>query len=267
MAASRTAVWVTSFGGSVDRIAPATNTVSKRYQIGGSPCGIGIDGRGMIWIAVLGTGRVVSLDPTTGKVVHTIPDLGPDLWDLKVRGDDVWVVDRSARQLLRISAATAAVTLRVPIGPSGAGLALVHDRIWVADNVDGKLRSVDPGTGEVLATIEAGGAPTWFVDDGVSTLAIADQASGTVARVDPASGTLGPPVGGWIQPLDGTVIGGDAWVPDGAARVVRVLDLSAGAVTASWTLPDAVRPFVAEPAFGDVWILDAAGTNVWRIRP
>ncbi len=260
-------VWVTSYDGFVDRVDAGTNTVAASYPLSGNPCGIGVDDQGTIWVAVLGDGRVDALDAKTGKVVHSITGVGPHLWDLKVHGRDVWVVDRDAGQLLHIDATTAMITMRVPIGPSGAGLAVFPDRVWVADSVDGQVRAVDPKTGDVRTTADAGVTATWFADDGQSTLAIAARSPGTVATVDADSGALGPAVGGWIQPLDGTIIGTSAWVPDGGGGVVRVLDLTSGTITSSWTLPGARQPFVAEPGFGDVWVSDSGGDSLWRIKP
>ena len=33
-----------------------------------------------------------------------------------------------------------------------------------------------------------------------------------------------------------------------------------------YALPGAINPFVAEPAFGDVRVLDFGATTIWRVR-
>ncbi|HEX8026575.1 MAG TPA: hypothetical protein VF484_10235, partial [Candidatus Limnocylindrales bacterium] len=90
---------------------------------------------------------------------------------------------------------------------------------------------------------------------------------GPVAILDATSGAIRTTVTGWIAVRDGTVVGSTAWLADGKAQAVRLLDLDAGKVTTSYALPGAFNPFVAEPAAGNVFVLDFGGTTVWRIRP
>ena len=54
-----------------------------------------------------------------------------------------------------------------------------------------------------------------------------------------------------------------------AARRLGVIDLAESVRPApcAIALPGAIGPFVAEPAFGDIWVLDYSGTTVWRIHP
>ncbi len=266
MAVTADAVWVTSYQGNVDRIDPATNAVTAQLDVGGQLCGIAVADDGAIWIADL-SGRIVRLDPASGAVTATIDGVGPQLWDLKSGDGAVWAIDRDAHRLLRIDPATARITARVPIGPSGAGLAVLPGGVWVADDVDGKVRKVDPKRAKVVASVDVGGGPTWFADDGTGNLLVAERLAGRVVVIDPQTGALGAALDGWNQPLDGTVVDGQAWIPDGGAGVVRVVDLADATVTSSWPLPGAHQPFVAEPAFEDVWVLDFGGTSVWRIRP
>jgi streptogramin lyase len=141
------------------------------------------------------------------------------------------------------------------------------DGVWVTDDADGKVRRIDPPTGAVVVTVDIGGAPSWFADDGDSHLVIAQRMAGIVVALDPTTGTKGVPIAGWSQPLDGTVFAGMAWIPEGTGRRVGVLDLAVAGNPVRYALPGATNPFVAEPAFGDVWVLDFGGTTIWRIRP
>ena len=75
------------------------------------------------------------------------------------------------------------------------------------------------------------------------------------------------PIPGAKSPLDGTVLGGRAYIPDGAARVLVEIDLATNQIAAVDTLDGAVNPFVAEIAFGDLWVLDYGGQRIWRITP
>ena len=267
MAIDETSVWVTSNSTTeLDRIDPATNTVVDRITIDRGGCGIAVGPDGRIWVAELGIGSVVAVDPATSTITGRIDDVGPQLWDLKAGFGSIWVADRSAKAVLRIDPNTEQVLATIAVGPQPAGLAVMDDGVWVSDDIDGKVRRIDPATDEVAATADVGGVPSWFADDGGSTLLVAQRVAGKVVSLDATTGAPGTPVAGWNGPLDGTVIDGTAWIPEGRQGSVGVLDLAVGELT-HYALPGAFNPFVAEPAFGDVWVLDFAGTTIWRIRP
>jgi streptogramin lyase len=270
LAADATSVWVTGgTTGELIRIDPSTNAVTGKVAFeAGSPCGVAIGPDGRIWVALLGTGAVVAVDPATMQVTERLDGIGPELWDLKAGFGSIWVADRTAKALLRIDPKDASIEATIPIGPLPSGLAVMADGVWVSDDTDSKLRRIDPATNAVAATVAAAGAPSWFADDGAAALVIAERGAGKVLIIDPSTGALGDPSAGWNEPLDGTVVGGEAWIPEGSARRVGVFGLATpGAAVVRYALPGAINPFVAEPAFGDVWVLDFGGTTIWRIRP
>jgi streptogramin lyase len=269
MAADATSAWVTSSATAVlARVDPSTNAVAGKVTLEGSPCGVAIGPDGRIWVALLGKGAVVAVDPETMKVTSRLDGVGPQLWDLKAGFGAIWVSDRSAHALLRIDPKDATISATIPIGPRPSGLAVLTAGVWVSDDSDGKLRRIDPATNAIAATVAAAGAPSWFADDGGANLVIAERGAGKVLTVDPTTGVLGDPSTGWNEPLDGAVVGGTAWIPEGGARRVGVVSLAAsGSEVVRYGLPGAVNPFVAEPGFGDVWVLDFGGTTIWRIRP
>jgi DNA-binding beta-propeller fold protein YncE len=176
-------------------------------------------------------------------------------------------VDRTNKVLLRIDPASAKVVKRIPIGPLGAGLAIVDGAVWVADAMDGTIRRVDPKTNAAVVIATIPGGAIWFADDGKSHLAVCLALTGQVTILDASTGAAKATVGGWLVPYDGTVIGSTAWVPDGRAAVVRLIDLSTDTLTASLALPGGIDPFVAEVVKGEVWVLDFGGPTIWRIRP
>jgi DNA-binding beta-propeller fold protein YncE len=269
MAVDATSAWITgSATAELVRVDPATNAVADSIKLDGSPCGVALGSDGRIWVALLGTGAVVAVDPATKQVAARIDHVGPQLWDLKAGFGAIWVVDRSARTVLRIDPTKATIIARVPVGPEPGGLAVMPAGVWVSDDIDGMLRRIDPATNQVAATSTAGGAPSWFADDGAATLFIAERGSGQVASVDPTTGVVGTPVAGFDEPLDGTIVGSEAWIPEGSGRRLGVIALgSAGPEVVRYALPGAVNPFVAEPGFGDVWVLDFGGRTIWRVRP
>ncbi|MEO8273257.1 MAG: hypothetical protein ABI620_04255 [Chloroflexota bacterium] len=269
MATDATSVWISgSATAELIRIDPSTNAVSGKVTLDGSPCGVAVGPDGRIWVALLGAGSVVAVDPATMMVTARLDHVGPQLWDLKVGFGAIWVSDRSAKALLRIDPKDATITATIPIGAQPSGLAVVKSGVWVSDDTDGKLRRIDPATNAIAGTVTAGGAPSWFADDAGASLLIAQRGAGSVLTVDQAADTLGVPSTGWNEPLDGTVVGSAAWIPEGSGRRVGVLGIGAGAPgIVRYALPGAVNPFVAEPGFGDVWVLDFGFTTVWRIHP
>lgn len=260
--------WITSYGGGlVDRVDLATNAVTDRIRTGGTPCGIAVGPDGRLWVADLGGQRVVAIDPVTLRVTGQIGQLSASLWDLKAGFGSVWVVDRLHEALLRIDPASTAVVATIPIGPSGGGLAVTTDAVWVADTVDGTIRRVDPTANAATITATIHGGATWFADDGAGHVAVSANTGGQIAVLDATSGAVTSTVGGWVLPRDGTVDGATAWVPDGRAHAVRLVDLATGTLGPAYDLPGGVNPFVAEPFAGDVFVLDYGHTTVWRIRP
>ena len=267
MAATQDAVWVTGNQPSVvARIDPATNAILDQVPVDGAACGIAVGADGRIWVALLSAGAVVAIDPDSRKVTATIDGLGANLWDLKAGFGSVWVADRSDRTLVRIDPSTATVVARIPIGRVASGLAMTDDAVWVADEADGSVRRIDPATNEVDGSVPVPSGAAWFVDDGRALL-VADPHHGSVQTIDPAAATATTAVRGLKQPLDGTVLGDVAYVPDGRLHGLAEIDVAGGSVTRVDTLEAAKQPFVAEVAFGDVWVLDFGGERIWRIRP
>jgi len=267
MVATATDVWVTGNGPSVlARIDPSTNTIVAQTPMDGSPCGIAVGPDGLLWVALLSVGRVVAIDPATAEVTATIDNLGSQLWDLKAGFGAIWVTDRSKRELLRIDPATRSVVARIPIGRSGSGLAIAADAIWVVDDVEATVRRIDPATNVVTAMSELRRGSSWFANDD-RTLLIANRLDGSITPIGTTDGTPDAPILGSKSPLDGTVGGQRAYIPDGKAGTLVEIDLATRTIALVDRLDGARNPFVAEIAFGDVWVLDYGGQRIWRIGP
>jgi virginiamycin B lyase len=48
---------------------------------------------------------------------------------------------------------------RIPIGRGGSGIAAGAGSVWVANELDGTITRIDPGTNHVVETIRVGGSP------------------------------------------------------------------------------------------------------------
>jgi DNA-binding beta-propeller fold protein YncE len=267
MAVTERDVWVTGNSPSMlARIDPETNRIVSQSSMDGSPCGIAVGPDGRLWIALLSVGRVVAIDPATGKVAATVEDLGSQLWDLKAGFGAIWVVDRSNRELLRIDPVSATVAARIPLGPSGSGLAITEAAVWVADDGDGTVRRIDPDTNAIRSTSVLRRGSAWFANDD-RTVVVANRLDGSITPIKPTDGGPDDPIEGSRNPLDGTVWDGRAYIPDGKAGTLVEVDLATSVIGRVDDLGDARMPFVAEIGFGDVWVLDYGGRRIWRIEP
>jgi YVTN family beta-propeller protein len=98
-AASGDAVWVTTSGGAVARIDPATNTVAARVGLKaavlGDPAVVG----GMLWVPQVRENSIAVVDPATNTVVQTVKagagpfvvtEIAGEAWVPSWHGSDVW---------------------------------------------------------------------------------------------------------------------------------------------------------------------------------
>jgi len=66
-------------------------------------------------------------------------------------------------------------------------------------------------------------------------------------------------------PLDLGLAAGDVWVPCNGDGTLERIDPTTDRVTGRLHLASGI--FVAQEAFGDVWVLRYSGTQVWRVAP
>jgi len=85
-------IWVTTFGGTVALVDPATATVSHRRTLPSQGSGIAYGG-GSVWASAYGSGLVVRLDPTTGALLGAVrTGAGPR--ESLVAAGVLWVLDQ-----------------------------------------------------------------------------------------------------------------------------------------------------------------------------
>jgi hypothetical protein len=65
-------------------------------------------------------------------------------------------------------------------------------------------------------------------------------------------------------PLDLGLAGGDVWVPCNGDCTLERIDAASAKVTGKLSLKPGI--FVAQEAFGDLWVLRSSNTQVWRIK-
>ena len=70
----------------------------------------------------------------------------------------VWISDSADDMLLRVDSAGQVID-RIPVGHGPAGVAVADGEIWVANELDGTVSEVNPGSGTQVAMIPAGIGP------------------------------------------------------------------------------------------------------------
>jgi YVTN family beta-propeller protein len=261
----RDAVWVANAAqGSVSRIDPATNTVTRTIQVGRDPVRLAA-GFGSIWVANQTPQTVSRLDARTGQLQATIPVTGHiSADDLAVGAGRVWV--RSGNRLLPLDPATNTMADRTgdwEVG--GGGIAMVDGLLWLSGTTPstaGQMVRVDPATSRVIDRFATPGDGALAVGGG--SVWQAGITSQTIYRYDPGSKRLLAqiPVGVVAKHL--TADAESLWVSSDSGRVTRI-DLATNTVTGTFQL-DGRAPAVAV-GHGAVWILDTAHAALLRVRP
>ena len=139
-----------------------------------------------------------------------------------------WLAYREANLVVRVDS-SGAIT-QIPVGRGPSAIAVGKRAVWVANALDGTVKSIDPATGAVITTIPVGSTPTAIATDGDSVW-VASGGDGTLVRIDERSNrvTARVEIGGSPQAL--AVGGGKVWAsvqtpppaqPSGGTAVVSV---------------------------------------------
>jgi virginiamycin B lyase len=257
------AVWVANAAqGTVSRIDPVTNTVTRTIRVGRNPVRLAA-GFGSIWVANQ-TGQTVSrLDARTGSLQATIPVTGHvSADDLAVGAGVVWV--RGGARLWRLDPATNTMVDRTGDWEAGGGMAVVDDLLWLSGTIQsgvGQMVRVDAATSRVVDRFPTTGDGALAVGGG--SVWQAGITSQTIYRFDPSSKRLLAeiPVGVVAKHL--TADPESLWVSSDSGRVTRI-DMATNAVTGTFQV-DGRAPAVAA-GHGSVWIVDPAHAALLRVQ-
>jgi YVTN family beta-propeller protein len=106
-------------------------------------------------------------------------------------------------------------SVELSVGAEPTAITFGLGSVWVADQLDGTVTRIDPGTDSVLAEIPVGNGPNALaVADGY--LWVANSVSSTVTRIDPATNTASPAVPVKDDPLALASYKDGLWVATGA---------------------------------------------------
>jgi YVTN family beta-propeller protein len=226
ISAGENAVWVGSVGeDSISKIDPASNTVTT-FQLDRRPQAVAV-GKGVVWIADAynkGQPAVVmdEIDPQTGRTLREVVILeGVSVrglrgdWPMAAAGGSLWAGGPSG-VLYRVDAGTGKIVKRVGLGRPIGGISVQGDTVWVGTNTTpGVVFEVDASSGQVMATISAGGAglshPGQLAADDRDVW-VTDAANGSVSRITILGGGVSLPTDVGRDPT-GVAIGlGSVWV-------------------------------------------------------
>jgi YVTN family beta-propeller protein len=261
-------VWVPNHHAAlVTRIDPETNEVLAEIPVGVQPGGYGLEAFGSMWFPNYGESTVSRVDPATNAATSIDTGNGLTCGDAVEAGRLVWVGNCDALVLTGIDPQTSTVarTLEVEGFPFGNG-----KQLWVDQPVD--LAQIDPRTGRVLATVDAGssehasaasfeGDRLWvsYGTGGmglVGALAVVDLRTGDVTEL----GTVGP------NPAAPVVDGHRVFVFSVDERTISIVDPTSGEIAEPVPIPDIETEGIAA-GFGSVWVADFSGNIVYRLEP
>ena len=171
-----------------------------------------------LWVADIGTGELLALDPAKGTVTRRLTAPGPRPLGLAWDGKLLWVSDQEEPYLFGLDPKRALVVQRIesPCKPC-LGLAFDGTYLWTSDGKQIHQLSTEDGTtirsfnappsdGEGRATEELGLAWT------AGSLWVSDRNKDRIYRIDPANGevqdilpTPGPYAAG-LAAMDGSLV-------------------------------------------------------------
>ncbi len=145
-------VWFAS-GDKLNAVDPASGKTVRSIDVA-ADAGTAFDGKHLFQIA---EDRIQKIDPGTGRVLATIPAPGGggDSGLAWAEGT-LWVGRYRERKIYQVDADTGAILRTVESDRFVTGVTWVDGELWHAtwEGDDSDLRRIDPGTGEVLETVE-----------------------------------------------------------------------------------------------------------------
>jgi YVTN family beta-propeller protein len=252
-------IWVSLYGeNKLVAIDPDTGEIGKPTSVGASPCGLAF-GAGSIWVENYGENDVTRVDADSGKVQATIA-VGGAPYDVTFAAGSAWVTNYVDGSVTRIDAASGKATT-IKVGGSPTGIAPTPGAVWVAVGAPGLVK-IDAHTGTVVDRVDVAGLAGWTAYHGDTVWV---GVGSTEVEVDGSTGEIARRVDVGRKPLDGDVLDGVVWVPDGAGDLYPI-EASTGKPLGHLASGTG-NPFVISGYDGKVWAVDFAGEDVVAIDP
>jgi YVTN family beta-propeller protein len=267
VAAGEFKVWVTSRGGALSGISPASEAVDPPVSVGegAEPVAVAI-GFGSVWVVDRANDALVRMDPGEGTPPERI-QLGRSPSDVAAGERWLWVANAGDGTVSRIDPNTNVASLTVSVGGNPRSLAYGAGSLWVANAPNRSVSRIDASEGTVDGQPTAVGRHPSDVATGGDSVWVLDDGGGRLYRIDPEAGTaIGRPIDVGSQPGGLAVSGGSAWVARESDDAVLRIDASTGDRIGA-PIPVGDRPIDVAVGFDSVWSADFGAASVSRIGP
>ena len=234
LAVAGSALWAVGSGPTdpyltLERVNTTFGTVSRARRLPVIVIGDtgSLSGRGETLLVAPRTGLLTRIDARSGRTLGRLdPNAAPSGAALGLGSS--WLAYRDANVVVRVDS-SGAIT-QIPVGRGPSAIAVGKRAVWVANALDGTVKSIDPATGAVITTIPVGSNPTAIATDG-DNVWVASGGDGKLVRIDERSSrvTARVEIGGSPQSL--AVGDGKIWAsvqtppaahPSGGTAVVSV---------------------------------------------
>ena len=168
----------------------------------------------------------------------------------------IWVTDCSDNLLLRIDSAGQVID-RIPVGRGPAGVTVGDGEVWVANELDGTLSEVNPGSGTQVAVIPVGVGPR-AIAFGYGSVWVANVTSDTLSRIEAATGDVTATIPLNSSPGEIAAGAGAVWVT--SQQTGELLRVDPASSRPSQAIAIGQSPDGVAVGAGSVWVADADGT-------
>jgi YVTN family beta-propeller protein len=252
LAVAGSAVWAVGSGPNdefltLERIDPTFGTASRvrRLPVVATGDSGSLSARGETLLVAPRTGLLTQIDARSGRALSRPVDPNADPTAAALGFGSSWLVYPEANLVVRIDSLGRITP--IPVGRAPSAIAVGKHAVWVANALDGTVKSIDPATSAVITTIQVGSRPTAIATDG-DDVWVASGGEGKLVRIDERTDrrTATVAVGGSPQSL--VVADGKVWA---SVEIPRAAQPSGGTAVVSSPRPMTLDPAVA-PGTGPV---------------
>jgi len=239
----------------VEHIDPVTGTLRASIDVPSFFLNLAIGFR-TVWVAGGAPNYLGRINPATDALLRPVR-VGASHGISKallvaVSEGAVWVA--SGNQVLQVDPISNQVVRRINTG-SADGIAADDRRVWVIDQLAGRLTEIDAASGTIVRSIDVPGRQDAITVGGGSVWLL-DRVVGTVLQVDAETLATGDSVRVGSDETDITFGAGAVWLADGTGNSLTRID-AVTHVPTTFSIGSPVVRVAVDPDSGDVWGLIA----------
>jgi len=239
----------------VEHIDPVTGTLRASIDVPSFFLNLAIGFR-TVWVAGGAPNYLGRINPATDTLLRPVR-VGASHGISKallvaVSEGAVWVA--SGNQVLQVDPISNQVVRRINTG-SADGIAADDRRVWVIDQLAGRLTEIDAASGTIVRSIDVPGRQDAITVGGGSVWLL-DRVVGTVLQVDAETLATGDSVRVGSDETDITFGAGAVWLADGTGNSLTRID-AVTHVPTTFSIGSPVVRVAVDPDSGDVWGLIA----------